>query len=245
MTNERGGAPMWLVALVGLGSAIVGGGVVAGADRMIGGGSGGGDAIRDYLYANPEVLPEAMDRLRTRETAKIVDANADKLTKPFDGAWAGNPQGDVTVVAFMDYACGYCRASLPAVERLLTEDKGVRIVYRELPILSDTSRAAAGWSLAAAEQGKFKAFHNRLFAAGQLSPATLEATIAATGLDRARAESVMASQRIDREIAGNLDLIRDLGANGTPTWVIGNQVINGAVPYEAMKAAVDKARQKS
>lgn len=245
MAGDRGGAPLWMVALVALGSAAIGGGIVAGADRLRGGGAAGGDAVRDYLYEHPEVLPEAMDRLRARETAKIVDSNEAKLLKPFDSAWAGNPDGDVTVVAFMDYACGYCRASLPSVERLLAEDKGVRIVYRELPILSEASRDAANWALAAAEQGKFKPFHDRLYAAGQLSPATIQATVAAVGLDRARAERVIASPRVEQEIAANLNIVRDLGASGTPTWVIGDQVINGAVPYEAMKAAVDKARQKS
>ncbi|MGK6318521.1 DsbA family protein [Sphingomonas sp. DT-204] len=200
--------------------------------------------VRGYLLAHPEVIPEAMNALRDRESAKAVAANRGAIVDPFPGAVGGNPNGDVTVVAFMDYACGYCRASLPALAELVKTDPGVRIVYRELPILSPDSRTAAEWSLAAAEQGKFMPFHEALYAAGHVNQASIAAAAAIAGLDRTRASAVARSQPVAAEIAKNLKTAGELGVTGTPSWVIGDRFASGAIGYDALAEAVKAARAK-
>jgi protein-disulfide isomerase len=201
--------------------------------------------VRNYILANPEILPEAMDRLQMRESARAVKAVGPGLTRPFAGAWAGNPDGDVTVITFMDYNCGYCRASLPAIAELLRRDPKVRIVYREYPVLGAESGEAARWALAAAEQGKFPAFHDALFAGGQVSQASISAAAARAGVDVARARQAMATPAIDAEIAGNHAFGTQLRMTGTPAWVIGDRVISGALDYAELADAVEKARAKS
>jgi len=211
-----------------------------------------GPAIRGYLLEHPEVLPEAMDRLQARETARYekvqqgaqaaVPQHLAQLQTPFAGAWAGNPNGDVTVVAFMDYACGYCRASLPGIEELLARDPNVRIVYREFPVLGPESVVAARWALAAAEQGKFRAFHDALYAAG--SPSVENITLAAgkAGLDKELVNKAVQSKAVEQEILANHKLGEKLAMTGTPAWVIGGKLLAGARDYAGLAAAVAEAR---
>lgn len=228
-------------------SAALGGGAVLGVQALRGGTAGAdkaaiGKVVRAYVLENPELLPEAMQKLQARETGKVVAANRAAIVEPYATAWEGNPQGDVTVSVWMDYACGYCRASLPSIARLVAEDAKVRIVYRELPVLSEISRVAARWGLAAAEQGKFKPFHAALYSGGQLSEQSIAAAAAGAGLDDGKARSTIAAPRADAEIAKNLEVASKLGVTGTPSWVIGDRVISGMVPYEVLQQAVAAAR---
>lgn len=200
--------------------------------------------VRAYLLTHPEVLPEAMAKLQERETGKLVAANRDAIFTPVPGMVGGNPNGDVTVVTYMDYACGYCRASLPEIDQLVASDKGVRIVYRELPILSADSRNAAAWGVAAAEQGKYLPFHTALFAAGRPTEAAVMAAAAKAGLDVARARTVVAAPQTAAELDKNLRTASALGMTGTPAWVIGDRIVSGAVPQEQLIAAVKAARDK-
>ncbi|NIJ21891.1 protein-disulfide isomerase [Sphingomonas naasensis] len=211
-----------------------------------------GPAIRGYLLEHPEVLPEAMDRLQARETARYekaqqgaqaaVPQHRAQLETPFAGAWAGNPKGDVTVVAFMDYACGYCRASLPGIEELLAKDPNVRVVYREFPVLGPESVLAARWALAAAGQGKFRAFHDALFAAGQPSAENIALAVEKAGLDKAVATKAIESKPVEQEIAANHKYGELLAMTGTPSWVVGGKLLSGARDYAGLAAAVAEAR---
>ena len=138
--------------------------------------------VRDYILEHPEILPEAMQRLQAREIAKAVDANRAAYETPFAGAWAGDAQGDVVLVEFFDYACGFCRQSNPDVERLLAEDDKLKVVWRELPVLGPDSQVAADASLAAAREGDFREFHETLFSLGRPTAANIaEAKAAVTG----------------------------------------------------------------
>lgn len=232
------------VAALMLGAALSGavGGVVA--QRLVPGGDAvSGTVVRDYILAHPEILPEAMQRLQAREAGRAVDANRAAIVDPFPGAMAGNPKGDVTVVAFMDYACGYCRASLPALAALVESDPKVRVVYRELPILSPASRTAAEWALAAAMQGKFKPFHDALYAAGRVDDATIAAAARSAGLDLAAARTAAASAAVSAEIERNLRTAGAIGITGTPTWVVGDQVLAGVQTPAGLQAAVAAARK--
>lgn len=230
MTTDGAGGG-WKTALAaGLIGALVGGGAVAYVSRQ---------SVRDYLLENPEILPQAMDRLRSREAAKMVSANRAALERPFAGAWAGAPDGDVVLVEFFDYACGYCRKSNADVDRLLREDKKLKVVWREWPVLGPDSEAAARASLAAAQAGRFKPFYDSLFAAGRPTPEALAKARAGAGLGADLPAAVA-----DQELARNFDLARGLEATGTPTFVVGDQILQGAVGYEALRDAIKEARAK-
>jgi protein-disulfide isomerase len=220
----------WKTALAaGLVGALIGGGAVAYGSRQ---------SVRDYLLENPEVLPQAMDVLRAREAAKIVSANRPALETPYAGAWAGAADADVVLVEFFDYACGYCRRSNADVDRLLREDPRLKVVWREWPVLGPDSEAAARASLAAARAGRFKPFHDRLYAAGRPTPDALGKARAAVGLG-----ADLPAAEADRELGRNFQLARNLEATGTPTFVVGDRIFQGAVGYEALRDAVKEARE--
>lgn len=200
--------------------------------------------VREYILTHPEILPEAMNNLQSREMAKAVRANRATIETPFFGAWEGAADGDVTLVEFFDYACGYCRASLPDIERLLAEDKKLKVVYREMPVLGEASFAATQISLAAAQQGNYLAFHKAVFAGGPPTPAALQRAQKRAGVDPAAAQSAMKSPVITGEIDKNLGLQNALQLSGTPAWVVGDRVLVGAVGYDALKAAIAEARAK-
>ena len=225
----------WKTALAtGLIGALVGGGAVALSSRQK---AESGAAIRDYLLENPEVLPEAMDRLHAKQAARMIDANRQALETPFAGAWAGAGDGDVVLVEFFDYACGYCRKSNADVERLLREDPRLKVVWREWPVLGPDSEDAARASLAAARAGRFKAFFDRMFAEGRPTPDALGRARAAIGLGADLPEEV-----VSEELVKNNQLARGLEATGTPTFVVGDKILQGAVGYEALRDAIKAAR---
>lgn len=201
--------------------------------------------VRAYILENPEIIPEAVEILQKREVAKRLTAAGSTVTRPFPGAEAGNPKGDVTIVEFTDYNCGFCRASVADVQRLLKSDGNIRLIYRELPILSQSSRDAALWALAAAKQGKHKAFHDALFAGGRVSEASIIAAARNAGLDMAAAKNFASSSQATQEVDRNLAMMQQIGFNGTPTFIIGDQILEGAMGYDALKAAVEKARKKA
>jgi protein-disulfide isomerase len=118
--------------------------------------------VREYILNHPEILPEAMQNLQNRELAKVVGANRTRIETPYAGAWEGAADADVTLVEFFDYACGYCRSAMPDIARLLAEDKKLKIVYREMPVLGEASYEAARVSLAVAEQGRYMVFHKAI-----------------------------------------------------------------------------------
>ncbi|MFE8585272.1 DsbA family protein [Sphingomonas sp. NCPPB 2930] len=225
------------VAVIG---GLIGGGAAIGIQQLAAPHGASGEAVRAYLLDHPEVIPEAMQRLQDREQGKAVAAIGGDLTKPFGNAYSGNPKGDVTLVEFYDYNCGYCRASLPLLKRLVEADPKLRIVYRELPILAPSSRAAARMSLLAASQGKFQAFHDALYAGGPVSDATIAAAARAAGVDTTKLAAFQ--PQADAEIARNMEAASRLGLNGTPSWIVGNRVLSGALPIEQLQKAIADAR---
>lgn len=225
--------------LAGAAGLILGGGAMALAGQN--GGFLGGDRaeveriVRDYLLANPEVIPEAMTALEDRRLAKAVATNREALETPFGDAWAGAEAADVVLVQFFDYACGFCRKSNDDIDRLLAEDDRLKIVWRELPVLGPDSEVAARASLAAAKAGRFRAFHARLFELGRPSSDNVTQARVSVGVEGQ-------APAADAELARNLQLAQAIGATGTPTFVVGDKVLQGAVGYEALKRAVAEAR---
>lgn len=198
--------------------------------------------VHDYILEHPEIIPQAIEKLQSQRMSGTIDANRDTIEKPYAGAWEGAANADVTVVEFFDYACGYCRASLPDLAKLVASDARVKVVYRELPILSEESSDAAKVSLLAAERGRYMVFHKALYGAGKVTRDTILAAAAKAGITKTEAESAITSSKYDAEIAANIALAQKLQASGTPTFVIGGQVLNGAVGYDALKQGVVTAR---
>jgi protein-disulfide isomerase len=194
--------------------------------------------VREYILTHPEILPQAMENLRSQELGKVVETNRKLIETPVGDAWEGAPDADVTLVEFYDYACGYCRASIADIDRLLAEDKKLKVVYRDMPVLGQDSVEAARLSVAAAMAGKFTAMHKPLYTKGRPTPDVLAAVRKEIGLDKA----AIANPAVDQELTKNLQLQRDLDLSGTPAWVVGNKVLVGAVGYDALKAAIAEAR---
>jgi len=197
--------------------------------------------VREGLLADPKILSDAVDALKDAQYAPVLAANRAAIETPFASSWKGSTKPDVTLVEFFDYACPYCKASNPAVDRLLQEDKGLRVVYRELPILGPDSITAARLSLEASKLGRFAKFHDALWLAGRPAPDTIAAAAQAAGI----APKPDGDADVEAEIKRNYQLAGELGATGTPLFVIGDRVLNGAVGYDMLKQAVEKARARS
>lgn len=233
------------LALAGLALLLIGGA----AGWAIQSGSAGqtddaefGKRVHAYIVEHPEVLVEAADKLRTQGGRDQLADLADAIEKPFPGAVLGNPNGTVTLVEFTDFACTFCRTSVADVEAVIAANPDLKVVIRELPIIAPTSDDAARWGLAAAEQGKYPAFHKAMFAAGRTDPASIEGAARAAGLDLDRARKFAQDPRVSSEIEANIGFARKLGIDGTPSWVVGEQLFTGAIGRQGLAKAVAEAR---
>ena len=200
--------------------------------------------VHDYILAHPEIIPEAMNRLQTREVTRLLDSNRKEIETPFAGAVAGNPKGDVSVVVFFDYACPYCKQGHADIQKLVASDPSVRVVYRDFPVLSPASEEAAMASLSAAQQGQYQRFHNTMFESpGKVSHERTVAMVRTAGLNELQTAKDLNAPALKAEIKKNLELGRALGLTGTPSYVVGNQILSGAVGIEKLKEAVAEARK--
>jgi protein-disulfide isomerase len=203
----------------------------------------GGRATRDYLLANPEILPEAMEVLQQREQLARIEPLRGELETPFPGAVLGNPTGSVTLVEFSDYACTYCRQSLADVAALVAAHPDLKVVIREYPILRPESVDAARMALAAAQQGRYARFHDVMFRLGPPTAETIEAAATEAGVDLARAHAAIATGAFDGQLQSNAQLAAQLGISGTPGWVVGDKALNGAVGVQRLGEAIEEARR--
>ncbi len=186
--------------------------------------------VRDYAATHPDGGAAPSAALRS-----AVEAG-------WPGAVLGNPRGKVTLTEFTDYACGYCRGSVGDVAALIAASPDLRVVVRDLAVLTPQSEDAARMALAAARQGRYDAFHAAMFAAGNPTPATIAVAARAAELDRPRARRDAASPEVSAELARNLAFARQLGFTGTPGWMVGNAVFAGAVGEGELARAVAAAR---
>ncbi|HET9353699.1 MAG TPA: DsbA family protein [Sphingomicrobium sp.] len=228
----------WLAAIGGgiIGAALTLGGLVIAGPSLL-----GERMVRETLLSRPEIIIEAGEALRDKQYAETLGPIRASLERPFFSSWKGAEKPDVTLTYFYDYACGYCRTSNPDIERLLKEDKGLRVVYREFPILGPESVAAARVSLAASKAGKFAQYHDALYAAGRPGPETIALAAKSAGVQAQPVEDPAQ----EAELRANMTLASQLGATGTPLFIVGDRVINSAVGYEGLKEAVAAARRKS
>jgi protein-disulfide isomerase len=207
--------------------------------------------VRDYLIKNPdvilEVLQAAQDKIKSDAKDKAVAALTERRQEIFNdpnSPVTGNPKGDVTLVEFFDYRCPYCKQVVPAIDALLAEDKQLRFVYKEFPVLGPESVTAARAALAARKQGKYDAMHRALMTMkGQINEDAVFKAAGSVGLDLARLKRDMAAPEIDRMLEANHQLAEDLNIRGTPAFVVGSEIVPGAVSADALRRLIEVARR--
>lgn len=210
------------------------------------------ETVKNYLNEHPEVIIEALqnhqkkqqnDMQKNAETG-IKDHYNEIINDGFSGV-AGNPNGDVTVVEFFDYACPYCKRMVPTIGKLLAQDKGVRFVFKEFPILSANSAVAAKAALAVNEiaPDKYFAFHNKLMESHFSGKDSILKIAKDLGIDSDAVAKKMDDKAISDMIEKNRTLASQIGVGGTPGFVIGQKLIPGAVGLDQLKAYIDDARK--
>jgi len=195
-----------------------------------------GEIIKDYLVKNPEVLIEAqtaleakMEKEQAEKLKSFMAENAKSIYRNADSPVAGDPNGDITVVEFFDYNCGYCKRGLPEVQKLIQMDKKVRFVFVELPILSKGSEETAKVALAAKRQGKYWEFHQAMLSAkGQANEASAMKVAEGLGLDMTKLKADYAGDAVKAELDGMKALAKKMQINGTPHFLVGDKSIPGA-----------------
>ncbi|HXG78350.1 MAG TPA: DsbA family protein [Methyloceanibacter sp.] len=212
------------------------------------------DIVRDYLTKNPEILVEMTNELDKRQQAeqakqqeKVISENAEAIFRSPLAYAAGNPSGDVTVVEFFDYNCGYCRRALPDVVKLVESDDKVKVVFKELPIFGEESEGAAKAALAAGKQGKYFEMHQKLFSEpGKASKEKALKIAQELGLDIPQLEKDMQDPSIQKALDEARELAQKLGLQGTPLYLIGDRSIPGAPDdlYDQLVAKVTEVREK-
>jgi protein-disulfide isomerase len=210
--------------------------------------------IKDYLTSNPEILLEMqnaleakMDKLQAERTAAVIKGNAPEIFRPAFSPVVGNAKGDVPVVEFFDYNCGYCKRAFGDVAKLIDKEKQVRFILKELPILSKGSEEASRVALAVKMQGKYWEFHRAMLeSSGQANEASALRTAEKVGVDMARLKKDMASPEIKKEIEETRTLAAKLGIQGTPHFMVGDRIIPGAPEnlLERMTKLVAEVRQE-
>ncbi len=210
--------------------------------------------VKDYLLKNPEIFLEIqsaleakMEQIQAERLKVALAAHADALFRDPDAPVAGNPKGDITVVEFFDYNCGYCKRGFPDVAKLIQSDPKVRVVFRELPILSKGSEEASRVAIAANMQGKYWEFHKLMFEfKGQANEASALKIAEKAGLDMARLKADLKSEKVSDEIKKVRELAQNLNINGTPHFIVGNRSIPGAPQdlFEQLKSDVEAIRKE-
>lgn len=211
------------------------------------------EIIENYLTKeHPEILMKAMQELQRRDqataeakSAAAIKTNKVKIYEDANTPVGGNPKGDVTIVEFSDFQCGYCKMSEPFVEKLLKEDGNIRFIYKDFPVLGPASTSAAKMALAVARQGtdKYIKYHDALLAKQEhLNDDIILQTVKDIGADAEQAKKDAASDAIAKQVQTNLDLGVDIGVRGTPMFIIGDKTFPGALQYEQLKKAVEEAR---
>jgi protein-disulfide isomerase len=192
--------------------------------------------VKEILLANPEILLEAqnvlearMDKIQSDRMAVAVKENAGELFRPAGSPIVGNVKGDVPVIEFFDYNCGYCKKALSEVANFLDKDKKARFILKEFPILSKGSEEASKVALAAKMQGKYWEVHRALLEApGQANETTALRAAEKLGLDMAKLKKDMASAEVKKEIDDTRALATKMGIQGTPHFIVGDRIIPGA-----------------
>jgi len=207
--------------------------------------------VREYILENPSVLNEAQEtleanneKMKGEKRAKAMASRRQEILNPSEATIIGNPKGDVTVVEFFDYNCGYCKQMFQAIAELLKEDTNMRLVLKEYPILGASSISASRAALAARKQSKYTDFHLALLGyKGQLSDSVILVIAQNVGLDTKKLQDDMKDPVITDILVKNHSLADDLGIDGTPQIIVEGNFLPGAVPKSSLVQAIATARK--
>jgi len=208
-------------------------------------------AIERYIRTHPEVIVQSLQAMEAKRQAELqerqktaVAAKQKELLHDPTSPVSGNPKGEITVVEFYDYRCGYCKKAASAVTELQKEDRRVRVIYKDFPILGEPSELAAKAALASQAQGKHQAFHEALLAshADMTKKAILKIAVR-VGLDPKRLETDMADPKWQVVIEKNRALANELGISGTPGFIVGTELVPGALDLNGLKELIARAGQ--
>lgn len=211
------------------------------------------DEVRAYLLDNPEVIMEAVNLLETRQQqaqvqadVSLVSENADAIFNDGFSFVGGNPEGDITLVEFLDYRCGYCKRAHDEVAKLLETDGNIRLIVKEFPILGEQSVLASRFAVATkqvAGDAPYKELTDALMTVnGDVTVPMLRRLGKTLGLDTAAIEARMDTEEVTREIAMTRALAQKLRITGTPTFVLQDEMLRGYLPYDQMLALVKEKR---
>ena len=208
--------------------------------------------VREYILQHPEVLMESVQSHRERERVEAQkrskDAVAANRRELFDNAAspvAGTAEAEVTIVQFFDYKCGYCRRVSPTLSTLLEKHKNVRMIYKELPILGPDSHMASRAALAAQKQGAYAALHKELMTLnGPITPEAIEGAGKKLGLDVAKLKADMGSKEVESALMRNQQLANAIGVQSTPSFVIGGELISGAMDLAGFEQLISKSSNR-
>ena len=207
--------------------------------------------VKDYIEKNPEIIVRAFEAMQAKQQAekqRQVQQRLASLKEPLNrnpsSPVIGNAKGDITVVEFFDYRCGYCKRVFPTVEKLLKENGNVRYVLKEFPILGPQSVLAARASLATWKLApkKYVGFHSALMMAkGQLTEKKIMTLAGQSGIDTKALTTAMQDPAVEKEIRNNMQLAEALGINGTPAFIVGEHVVPGAIDFDTLSRLVKAA----
>jgi protein-disulfide isomerase len=209
--------------------------------------------VKDYLIKNPEIMLEVQSALEMKaaeqdaaKTKALVTEHAKDIYRSPNAPVAGNPDGDITVVEFFDYNCGYCRRGFTEIQKLVESDKTVRVVFAEFPILGDDSVHASRVALAARKQGKYWEVHSGILSSGgKVNEASALKVAEKAGLDMTKLKADMAAPEIQAELDRVKDLAQKLSINGTPHFLVGDKAVQGAPEdlFDVLEAHVGDMRK--
>lgn len=208
--------------------------------------------IEQYIRAHPEVIEQSLQALEAKREAEekakqkvALAAHQQELLNDPRSPVSGNHSGDITVVEFFDYRCGYCKRAAGAVTQLQHDDRRVRVIYKDLPILGETSELAAKAALASQAQGKHQLFHEAMLAyKGDLTKESLLTLAGEVGLDTTKLEADMRNPEWQAVIDSNRALARTLGISGTPGFIVGTELVPGALDLNGLKDLIARANHK-
>ena len=205
--------------------------------------------IEEYIKSHPEIIEQSLQALeakreadeRARQRVALSKHQQELLHDPASPV-SGNPSGDISVVEFFDYRCGYCKKAAGALTQLQKEDRRIRVIYKDFPILGEASELAAKAALASKAQGKHQTFHEALLASkGDMTKESILATAREVGLDIKRLEKDMENPEWQKVIETNRALARDLGITGTPGFIVGTELVPGALDVNGLKELIARA----
>ncbi|MFH1796199.1 MAG: DsbA family protein [Pseudomonadota bacterium] len=209
------------------------------------------EVVRDYLLANPELMVEVQAALEAKQEEKqkvaqqtTISTQKDQIFRGENDGWGGNPQGNVTLVEFFDYNCGYCKRAFPDMQALVKDDPNVRVVYKEFPILGPDSQKAHVVSTAfrALMPEKWSEFHLALMGASRATEESAMRIALSLGADEAALRKEMQNPQIVAGFEATFDLANKLAITGTPSYVVGKEVVFGALGKAVLEEKVALAR---